>query len=104
MSVIDAEYQWDGRKLTFFYSASHRIDFRDLVRELFRTTRPEFGCVLSIPLLMPLFRCLLRLSCLQVRHIKQPVPRLPRCNLPTAVITILPLPLSYKILTMNMEL
>jgi cell fate regulator YaaT (PSP1 superfamily) len=36
MSVIDAEYQWDGRKLTFFYSASHRIDFRDLVRELFR--------------------------------------------------------------------
>jgi cell fate regulator YaaT (PSP1 superfamily) len=36
MSVLDAEYQWDRRKLTFFYSASHRIDFRDLVRELFR--------------------------------------------------------------------
>ncbi|ANB15627.1 Psp1p [Sugiyamaella lignohabitans] len=36
MSVIDAEYQWDRRKLTFFYSATHRIDFRDLVRELFR--------------------------------------------------------------------
>lgn len=36
MTVVDAEYQWDRRKLTFFYSASHRIDFRDLVRELFR--------------------------------------------------------------------
>lgn len=36
MKVLDAEYQWDRRKLTFFYSASHRIDFRDLVRDLFR--------------------------------------------------------------------
>lgn len=36
MVVLDAEYQWDRRKLTFFYSASHRIDFRDLVRDLFR--------------------------------------------------------------------
>lgn len=36
MAVLDAEYQWDRRKLTFFYSASYRIDFRDLVRDLFR--------------------------------------------------------------------
>lgn len=36
MSVLDAEYQWDRRKLTFFYNAGHRIDFRELVRELFR--------------------------------------------------------------------
>lgn len=36
MQVLDAEYQWDRRKLTFFYSATHRIDFRDLVRDLFR--------------------------------------------------------------------
>ncbi|ODQ81769.1 hypothetical protein BABINDRAFT_33381, partial [Babjeviella inositovora NRRL Y-12698] len=36
MSIIDAEYQWDRRKLTFYYQAIHRIDFRDLVRELFR--------------------------------------------------------------------
>lgn len=36
MVVLDAEYQWDRRKLTFFYSASYRIDFRDLVRDLFR--------------------------------------------------------------------
>ncbi|KAH3687092.1 hypothetical protein WICPIJ_001921 [Wickerhamomyces pijperi] len=36
MCVIDAEYQSDRRKLTFYYNASHRIDFRDLVRDLFR--------------------------------------------------------------------
>ncbi|KAK9378947.1 PSP1 C-terminal conserved region-domain-containing protein [Kockiozyma suomiensis] len=36
MQIRDAEYQWDRRKLTFFYTASHRIDFRDLVRDLFR--------------------------------------------------------------------
>lgn len=36
MRVVDAEYQWDRRKLTFFYSANHRIDFRELVRDLFR--------------------------------------------------------------------
>ncbi|ODQ58880.1 hypothetical protein WICANDRAFT_24196, partial [Wickerhamomyces anomalus NRRL Y-366-8] len=36
MFIIDAEYQWDRRKLTFYYNALHRIDFRDLVRELFR--------------------------------------------------------------------
>lgn len=37
MSIVDAEYQWDHRKLTFFYRAGHRVDFRELVRELFRT-------------------------------------------------------------------
>lgn len=36
MRVVDAEYQWDRRKLTFFYSAGQRIDFRELVRDLFR--------------------------------------------------------------------
>ncbi|KAH3673059.1 hypothetical protein WICMUC_003892 [Wickerhamomyces mucosus] len=36
MCVIDAEYQSDRRKLTFYYNAAHRIDFRDLVRDLFR--------------------------------------------------------------------
>ncbi|KLO17614.1 PSP1-domain-containing protein [Schizopora paradoxa] len=37
MEVIDAEYQWDRRKLTFYFVAEKRIDFRELVRELFRT-------------------------------------------------------------------
>ena len=36
MKVIDAEYQWDRRKLTFYFMAEKRIDFRELVRELFR--------------------------------------------------------------------
>ncbi|PIL30857.1 hypothetical protein GSI_07025 [Ganoderma sinense ZZ0214-1] len=36
MEVVDAEYQWDRRKLTFYFVAEKRIDFRELVRELFR--------------------------------------------------------------------
>ncbi|OBZ80587.1 Uncharacterized protein PB7E8.02, partial [Choanephora cucurbitarum] len=37
MKVIDAEYQWDRRKLTFYFKANERIDFRELVKELFKT-------------------------------------------------------------------
>lgn len=36
MEVVDAEYQWDRHKLTFYYVTEKRIDFRELVRELFR--------------------------------------------------------------------
>ncbi|KAF8258119.1 hypothetical protein EI94DRAFT_1755655 [Lactarius quietus] len=38
MIVVDAEYQWDRRKLTFYFMRANdqRIDFRELVRELFR--------------------------------------------------------------------
>lgn len=36
MEVVDAEYQWDRNKLTFYFSADRRIDFRELVRDLFR--------------------------------------------------------------------
>ncbi|KAG0261123.1 hypothetical protein BG011_001336 [Mortierella polycephala] len=36
MEVVDAEYQWDRRKLTFYFQAEHRIDFRELVRDLFK--------------------------------------------------------------------
>lgn len=36
MEVVEAEYQWDRRKLTFYFVAEKRIDFRELVRELFR--------------------------------------------------------------------
>uniref|UniRef100_A0A7S2RAB1 U-box domain-containing protein n=1 Tax=Rhizochromulina marina TaxID=1034831 RepID=A0A7S2RAB1_9STRA len=35
MYVIDAEYQFDRHKLTFFFEAERRIDFRELVRDLF---------------------------------------------------------------------
>ncbi|KAG5455992.1 MAG: PSP1 C-terminal conserved region-domain-containing protein, partial [Olpidium bornovanus] len=36
MEVVDSEYQWDRRKLTFYFVAERRIDFRELVRELFK--------------------------------------------------------------------
>ena len=36
MEIVDAEYQWDMKKLTFYYNSEVRIDFRDLVKELFR--------------------------------------------------------------------
>ncbi|KAI9300779.1 PSP1 C-terminal conserved region-domain-containing protein [Cunninghamella echinulata] len=36
MQVVSAEYQWDRRKLTFYFLADQRIDFRELVRELFK--------------------------------------------------------------------
>jgi cell fate regulator YaaT (PSP1 superfamily) len=40
MKVTDAEWQWDRRKLTFYFTAEQRVDFRALVRDLagvFRT-------------------------------------------------------------------
>ncbi|EPX71050.1 PSP1 family protein [Schizosaccharomyces octosporus yFS286] len=36
MEVLDGEYQWDRKKLTFYYHAKQRIDFRELVRDLFK--------------------------------------------------------------------
>ena len=35
MHIVDAEYQFDRHKLTFFFEAEGRIDFRELVRDLF---------------------------------------------------------------------
>ncbi|MGQ0713023.1 MAG: PSP1 domain-containing protein [Gemmatimonadaceae bacterium] len=40
MKISDAEWQWDRRKLTFYFTAEKRVDFRALVRDLaavFRT-------------------------------------------------------------------
>ena len=36
MTIMGAELQFDGKKLTFYYSANDYIDFRDLVRILFK--------------------------------------------------------------------
>ncbi|OHS94249.1 hypothetical protein TRFO_39560 [Tritrichomonas foetus] len=36
MSLTAAEFQFDGNKLTFYYQASSYIDFRNLVKALFR--------------------------------------------------------------------
>ncbi|KAG2001918.1 hypothetical protein CC2G_004901 [Coprinopsis cinerea AmutBmut pab1-1] len=43
MEVIDAEYQWDRRKLTFYFIAEKRIDFRELVRSCSGCTRLGYG-------------------------------------------------------------
>ncbi len=40
MKLSDAEWQWDRRKLTFYFTSERRVDFRALVRDLaamFRT-------------------------------------------------------------------
>ncbi len=34
MKIIDVECQFDGNKMTIFFTADHRVDFRDLVKEL----------------------------------------------------------------------
>jgi cell fate regulator YaaT (PSP1 superfamily) len=34
MKLLGAEYSLDGSRLTFFFSATERVDFRELVREL----------------------------------------------------------------------
>ena len=35
MQILDAEYQFDRHKLTFYFEADRRIDFRELVSDLF---------------------------------------------------------------------
>ncbi len=40
MHLIDAEHQYDRNRVTFYFTAEHRVDFRELVRDLagiFRT-------------------------------------------------------------------
>ena len=34
MKVVDVELQYDGNKMTIFFTADHRVDFRTLVKEL----------------------------------------------------------------------
>jgi hypothetical protein len=36
MQITAAEYQFDGKKLTFYYAADRYVDFRNLVKGLFR--------------------------------------------------------------------
>ena len=37
MKIVDAEFSFDGSKLTFFFTSDNRIDFRDLVKDLAST-------------------------------------------------------------------
>jgi cell fate regulator YaaT (PSP1 superfamily) len=39
MKVSDTEWQWDGNKLTIYFTAEKRVDFRALVRDLASTFR-----------------------------------------------------------------
>jgi len=34
MKVVDVEWQYDGNKMTVFFTADHRVDFRELVKDL----------------------------------------------------------------------
>ena len=34
MKLVDVEFQFDSNKITFYFTAEKRIDFRDLVKEL----------------------------------------------------------------------
>jgi len=40
MEVHYAEYQYDKKKLTFYYESRARVDFVALLKDLYR----EFGC------------------------------------------------------------
>eukprot|EP00033_Pygsuia_biforma_P002801 GCRY01003094.1.p1 GENE.GCRY01003094.1~~GCRY01003094.1.p1 ORF type:complete len:688 (+),score=126.58 GCRY01003094.1:262-2325(+) len=47
MEVVDCEYQFDRKKLSFYFESNHRIDFRDLVKELFKLYKTRIwlrGC------------------------------------------------------------
>ncbi len=37
MKVVDVEYQFDGNKITFFFTSEQRVDFRQLVKDLAAT-------------------------------------------------------------------
>src|SRR5262245_28757684 len=37
MRLVKAEYSFDGSRLTFYFTAEKRVDFRSLVRDLART-------------------------------------------------------------------
>ena len=47
MQIVDAEYQFDRKKLTFYYQSQHRLDFRNLVRDLYKTFRARIWMELA---------------------------------------------------------
>ncbi|ONH68740.1 Protein PSP1 [Cyberlindnera fabianii] len=36
LTILNSEYQFDQKKLTFFYYSNQRLDFRNLIKELFK--------------------------------------------------------------------
>ena len=41
MDVVRARYSFDGRRVAFYFTADHRVDFRFLVRDLARVFRTQ---------------------------------------------------------------
>jgi cell fate regulator YaaT (PSP1 superfamily) len=41
MKITDVEYQGDGSKITFYYTADNRVDFRQLIKEYAGTFRTK---------------------------------------------------------------
>lgn len=39
MKALDVEYEYDGSRITFYFTANGRVDFRELVKDLARTYR-----------------------------------------------------------------
>ena len=36
LNVMDCEYQFDGKKISFYYDSDHSVDYRDLVKDLYK--------------------------------------------------------------------
>lgn len=36
MEITNCEFQWDMKKITFYFKSDRRVDFRELVRDLFK--------------------------------------------------------------------
>ncbi|KAJ3072039.1 hypothetical protein HDU98_004404 [Podochytrium sp. JEL0797] len=53
MEIVDAEYQWDRKKLTFYFVADRRVDFRELIRDLFKLYKTRIWMCAVDPTKMP---------------------------------------------------
>ncbi|KAJ3084461.1 hypothetical protein HDU99_000698 [Rhizoclosmatium hyalinum] len=53
MEIVDAEYQWDRKKLTFYFVADRRVDFRELIRDLFKLYKTRIWMCAVDPSKMP---------------------------------------------------
>jgi len=53
MKVSDAEWQWDKRKLTIYFTAEQRVDFRALVRDLAGCSGHASSCARSARAMRP---------------------------------------------------
>lgn len=53
ITVFEAEFQFDRRKLTIFYDCTVRIDFRDFVRQLYSTYKARIWMKKMSPSVVP---------------------------------------------------